>query len=127
MKFGYTIIYVNDVEATLAFYQQAFGLEIGFFHESKQYGELKTGNTTLAFASEALSESNGVTFVKNNKENLAAGFEVALITENVDDAYKNACAAGAIAVKDPVEKPWGQRVAYVRDLNGILIEIASPM
>ncbi|MEM6437045.1 MAG: hypothetical protein AAF773_24805 [Cyanobacteria bacterium P01_D01_bin.115] len=36
-------------------------------------------------------------------------------------------AAGAVAVKVPTAKPWGQVVGYVRDLNGCLIEIASPV
>ena len=35
--------------------------------------------------------------------------------------------AGATAVSIPSEKPWGQRVAYVRDLDGFLIEIGAKM
>jgi catechol 2,3-dioxygenase-like lactoylglutathione lyase family enzyme len=27
MKFGYAILYVDDVEATLSFYEKAFGLK----------------------------------------------------------------------------------------------------
>jgi hypothetical protein len=26
---------------------------------------------------------------------------------------------------EPVTKPWGQTLAYVRDLNGVLVELAS--
>ena len=29
MKFGYTVIYVDDVEATIAFYEKAFGQKRG--------------------------------------------------------------------------------------------------
>ncbi|MDR6644219.1 putative glyoxalase superfamily protein PhnB [Luteibacter sp. 1214] len=25
------------------------------------------------------------------------------------------------------EKPWGQRVGHLRDLNGVIVEICSPM
>lgn len=28
---------------------------------------------------------------------------------------------------EPFEKPWGQTVGYVRDINGVLIELCSPM
>ena len=35
--------------------------------------------------------------------------------------------SGAELIAAPEEKPWGQTVAYVRDFNGILIEIASDM
>jgi len=34
-------------------------------------------------------------------------------------------AAGARKVADPVTKPWGQVVAYVRDLNGLLVELTT--
>jgi len=127
MKLGYTIIYVADVPATLAFYGEAFGLKTRFIHESEQYGELETGSTTLAFASEALAESNGVTFTQNKQGKPAAGFEIALVTEAVDVAYAHACASGASSIKKPQEKSWGQKVAYVRDLNGVIVEICSPV
>lgn len=127
MKFGYTIIYVSDVESTINFYQKAFKLEQGFLHESKQYGELKTGDVKLAFASNAIAESNGVKFVKNDVKKEAAGFEIALITNDVKQDYNDAITNGAIPIKEPMLKPWGQEVAYVRDLNGINVEICSPM
>lgn len=47
MKLGYTIVYVPDVAASLAFFEQAFGIERRFLHESGMYGELDTGATTL--------------------------------------------------------------------------------
>src|SRR5438034_620429 len=66
MRFGYTIMYVPDVEAAINFYKNVFNLEQAFLHESKQYGELNTGETKLAFASEILAQSNDVSFVKND-------------------------------------------------------------
>ena len=38
MKFRYTILYVDDVPAALNFYHAAFGFEISFLHEGKDYG-----------------------------------------------------------------------------------------
>ena len=58
MKLGYTILYVPDVAASLAFFERAFGLKTRFFHESGTYGELDTGSTTLAFAAHELGEAN---------------------------------------------------------------------
>jgi lactoylglutathione lyase len=53
---GYVILYVNDVAASLAFYEKAFGLARRFFQDDngKAYGELETCATRLAFASVAL-------------------------------------------------------------------------
>jgi len=58
MKFGYTIIYIPDVSASLAFFESAFGFSRRFLHESGTYGELQTGETTLVFAAHELAEMN---------------------------------------------------------------------
>ncbi len=58
MKFGYTIIYVPDVAASLSFFEQAFGFVRRFLHESQTYGELETGQTTLSFAAHELAGTN---------------------------------------------------------------------
>lgn len=47
--YGYTILYVENVEATLAFYVKAFGFAQKFITPEKDYGELETGGTTLAW------------------------------------------------------------------------------
>ena len=58
MKFGYTILYVPDVAASLAFFEKAFGLSRRFLAETGDYGELDTGSTTLSFASQELALSH---------------------------------------------------------------------
>ena len=54
-----------------------------------------------------------------------AGAEVALVAEDVPKAFAAAIAGGAVAYVEPITKPWGQIVSYVRDLNGFLVEICS--
>lgn len=126
VKFGYTILYVRDVPQSVAFYQQAFGLRQRFIHESQQYAEIETGGTTLAFASNELAKSNLPNgFFENNRENKPAGIEIGLVTEDVRGLCDRAVKSGAVMLVEPYEKPWGQVVAYVRDLDGILIEICS--
>ena len=127
MKLGYTIIYVADVTATIEFYERAFGLQRRFIHESGLYAELATGETVLAFAGEPMAQMNGVEITVNRPAGVAAGFEIAFVTDDPLGAYAIAVAAGAIAVKPPAAKPWGQVVGYVRDVNGCLVEICSPI
>ncbi|NVD42230.1 VOC family protein [Ensifer sp. HO-A22] len=124
---GYSILYVADVVATVSFYEAAFGLKRKFVHESNLYAEMETGQTTLAFAGEAMAEMNGFAIRANRRTDLAAGFELVLIFADPHEAYRNAVAAGASPLKPPEEKPWGQIVGYVRDINGCLVEIASVM
>ncbi len=126
MKFGYTFLYVKDVEKAVAFYETAFGLKRKFVHEGG-YGEMDTGETKLAFASVELAKANGVSFVPASPEGPSPAVEVAFVTEDVGAAFSVAIGAGAVPVAQPKQKPWGQVVAYVRDLNGFLVEICSPM
>jgi catechol 2,3-dioxygenase-like lactoylglutathione lyase family enzyme len=128
MKLGYTILYVPDVAASLAFYEQAFGLARRFLHESGVYGELATGETTLAFAAHALGDGNfpgGHVHASASAQPL--GMEIGLVTEDVPAAHARALAAGAQELSAPATKPWGQVVSWVRAPDGGLIELCSPM
>ncbi|WP_338871807.1 VOC family protein [Myxococcus stipitatus] len=127
MQLGYVIFYVTDVPATLAFYESTFGLKRRFLHESNTYGELETGSTTLAFASEDMAKSNGLTVRFLRPQETSAAMELGLVTPDVPAAFQRAVQSGAIPVQPPKQKPWGQTVAYVKDLNGVLVELCSPM
>lgn len=128
MKFGYTIVYVESVTATLEFYRAAFGFETRFLHESGQYGELETGATVLAFASHAMGEINlGHSYRRADPNADPLGVELAFVTDDVNAAYQRALQAGARALHEPARKPWGQTVAYVQASDGSLIELCSPM
>lgn len=127
MKFGYTIIYVRDVEEAVAFYVKAFKATCAFITESKQYAQLATEGVALAFVNEAFMAASDIDFTRNSSDVRPAGFEIAFVADDVGAAFDHAVSAGAVPVKAPVAKPWGQVVAYVRDNNGILVEICSPM
>lgn len=127
---GYTIFYVKDVEASVAFYEKAFAMSRRFVTEEADYGELETGATTLAFVSLELAASNldaAGGFAAISADGPPVGASVTLLTDDVPAAVAAALAAGGSHYTDPVDKPWGQTVAYLRDPNGILLEIATPV
>lgn len=127
MKFGYTIVYVADVRAAAEFYGAAFGLATRFVHESGDYAELDTGETTLAFATHQLGEANlPAGYTPLDGLPAPAGIELAFVTDDVAAAVASAVAAGATLVREPTLKPWGQTVAYVRAPDGVLIELCTP-
>lgn len=127
MKFAYTLVYVDDVVKAIQFYEKAFGCKRGFIHESGQYGELITGATKLGFVHHKTAKSHGFKYKKLNTKTVAPGVEIGFVTKNVLKAYQKALNAGAIGVSKPIKKPWGQVVSYVRDCNGLLVELCSPM
>jgi uncharacterized glyoxalase superfamily protein PhnB len=125
MQLGYTILYVDDVPAALAHYEAAFGLATRFLHESKAYGELETGATTLAFAARALLAQQGKATAAPVRGQPC--FEIALTTADVPAALARAVAAGATLVQDAKPMPWGQVVGYVDDRHGFRVELCTPM
>ncbi len=130
VRLGYTIFYVDDVEATLGFYTSGFGLQRRFITPEGDYGELDTGATTLGFASNALAESNLAAvggFTRLDPKVPPPAASITLLTSDVSTTVDVAVEAGARRYLDPVDKPWGQTVAYVLDPNGVLVEVATPV
>tara|TARA_R110000868_G_scaffold161203_1_gene391234 strand:- start:896 stop:1294 length:399 start_codon:yes stop_codon:yes gene_type:complete len=128
MKYGYTIIYVESVKETIEFYEKAFGFQQKFVTPENDYGELISGETTIAFASIELGKSNfKKEFVLSNGTEKPFGVEMAFVTENIESDFKKAIETGANEFEPLAEKPWGQKVGYVRDNNGFLIEICTPI
>lgn len=128
MQFAYTIVYVADVAASLDFFERAFGLTRRFLHESGDYGELETGTTALAFAQHATARGSlGQDYVAADASRAPLGMEIGLACADVSAAYDRAIAAGATGLHEPVTKPWGQTVAYLRCPDGTLVELCTPM
>jgi lactoylglutathione lyase len=128
VKLGYVIVYTGKVDQSVTFYEKAFGLQRRFVHESGQYAEVETGETTLAFVADELAALNVPGgYRKNTPGEAPAGIEVALVSKDVENAYRHAVENGAVPVKSPIKRPWGQVVGYVRDNNGVLVELATPM
>ena len=124
-KLGWVIAYVPDVRAAIEFYETAFGLKRTFVADDASFGELDTGATKLAFASEQLGETNFPGGFERPGER-PFNVELALVVDDVPGAVERAVAAGAAPLSEPKQKPWGQVVAYVRDPFGTLLEIATP-
>ena len=92
------------------------------------YGELVTGTTTLALSERAFVRKH----IFGGAELPAAGqgcSEIGVVVpeDQVDAVFERAIRAGATEVLAPCEQPWGQRISYIRDLDGHLVEICSPV
>jgi lactoylglutathione lyase len=128
VKLGYTILYVSDVTKSIEFYESAFGFQRKFITPENDYGELLTGETTISFVSKQLANSNlKKGFIESSQTEKPFGIELALVTDNVQDIIEKSVNLGALLVEQPVQKPWGQTVGYIRDLDGFLLEICTPL
>ncbi|CAI9108063.1 OLC1v1007579C1 [Oldenlandia corymbosa var. corymbosa] len=125
--FAYTVVYVKDVAKSVAFYAKAFGSNVRRLDESHRWGELESGQTTIAFTPIHQHETDDLT---GQVKIPSSGYErqpveVCFDYSDVDAAYKRALENGAVGVSEPEEKEWGQKVGYVRDIDGIVVRIGS--
>ncbi len=87
-----------------------------------------SGQTTIAFASLDLGNSNFKNgFKKIDINEKPFGIEMAFTSENIESDFQNAINSGATEYEPIIEKPWGQKVGYLRDNNGFLIEVCTPI
>ncbi len=128
MQLGYTILYVDDVGASLDAWVAAFDLSERFRTEDGTYGELDTGATVLSFAEREFGRGHFADpVVRASFDGAPSRFELGFVTADVPAGFARAVAAGMRPIVEPAIRPWGQVVGWVQDANGILVEIASPM
>jgi lactoylglutathione lyase len=127
LKLGWVIVYVDQPTAVSAFYAETFGLQPEFAAPDGSYAQLDTGPTKLAFASYGLGDGNFDGGVQRPATTQPTNVEIALVAQDVDGAHAEALAAGCENLAAPQDKPHGQRVAFVRDPFGTLVELATPM
>ncbi len=126
LRLGWVIAYVDEPAVAAAFYERAFGLAVQFSAPDGTYAQMDTGATKLAFAAYALGEQNfagGV--MRAPLDGQPPNVEITLVAEDVDGAFERALQAGCAALAAPQDKPHGQRVGYVRDPFGTLVELAT--
>ena len=83
----------------------------------------------LAFISEAFVEEDRVCSAACRSLSIdpicRASAHVALWSDNIEQDWLRAVEAGAEIVKALEAKPWGQIAGYVRDQDGIIVELCT--
>lgn len=123
-RLAWIIVYVTELAPSLDLYTTAFGLTVAFEHPGGDYAEFATGPTALALCTYALAAES--TRLSLEGENTPRS-NITLVVDDVPAAFERALNAGATPIAEPVTKPWGQASSYVADLDGNLVELASPV
>jgi lactoylglutathione lyase len=119
------IVYVDDVAASLTFYEGVLDTERHHLDEDGSYGEIEYGETRIGFAASWHARRNlDIPFRRNDRSDEPGAFELYFVVEEVDGAFNRALEAGGSAASHPADKPWG-RTAIVRDPDGVLVELAA--
>ena len=127
MQFGSTVLFVEDVEGVIAFYEKAFGFKAKFYDRAFGFAIIKAGGPEIGFASHTAGEQMMPgEFVPPQNGN-PEGVEIAFYTDDVKAAYNKAIEAGAKSLAEPKAMSWGQTVAYVRSVEGTVVGFCTPL
>ena len=119
-RVGYVIVFVGDLERSLAFYRDVIGLP--FRLRGDGYVEFATeGSRFGLYDRNRLDELTG----QDPTAPARPGGEVVFLVGDVDAEAERLRAAGATILAGPVDRAWGHRTLHVEDPDGFVVELAE--
>ena len=120
-KVDYVILYVRDLEASIAFYRDAIGLPHKFTDSG--YAEFATEGTKFAL----FDRSRVSGLIGREPADGGPSGEVAFMVDDVDAHAERFRAAGVQILSGPESRSWGQRTLHFLDPDGNVVEFAQEL
>ena len=122
MNFISTRIITDDVTRLVGFYERATGVQADWSGED--FAELRTPCATLAIAS-----TRTVPLFAPGAARPADNHSVIIefLVDDVDSVYKNLADVVTDFVNEPTTMPWGNRSLLLRDPDGNLVNLFTPV
>jgi lactoylglutathione lyase len=117
-RIGYVILYVADLDASIAFYRDVIGLPYRFTDAG--YAEFGTEGTRFA-----LYERRRAEWLTGRTVTPGPAAEIVLVVDDVDAHADRIAALGATVLSGPADRPWGHRTVHVADPDGFVVELAQ--
>jgi lactoylglutathione lyase len=119
-RVGYVIVFVGDLERSVAFYRDVLGLPFRLYGDG--YAEFATDGARFGlYDRNRLGELTGQDATAPGRP----GGEVVFLVEDVDAEAARLAAAGARILRGPVDRPWGHRTLHLEDPDGFVVELAE--
>ncbi|MGW1345880.1 VOC family protein [Kribbella sp. NPDC002412] len=118
MELGYVILYVEDLDVSVAFYRDVLGLPHKFTDAG--YAEFATGATRFA-----LYERRRAEWLTGRAVSPGPAAEIVLMAGDVDACADRLAGLGVTVLSGPADRPWGHRTVHVADPDGFVVELAQ--
>jgi lactoylglutathione lyase len=117
---GYVILFVGDLERSIAFYRDVIGLPFKLHGDG--YAEFATRGARFGlYDRNRLGELTG----HGPRAPASPGGEVVFLVGDVDAEAERLRAAGVAILKGPVDRAWGHRTLHLEDPDGFVVELAQ--
>ena len=120
---AFPIIYSSDLQRAVRFYRDALGFAETFrfpVDGDPEFVSLSLdGSGGIALAGPGTS-LHGLPITPG-----ARGFELCVYTDDVDEAVADLRSRGYGVLLEPIDQPWGERMAYVADTDGNPVMICA--
>jgi lactoylglutathione lyase len=117
-RIGYVILYVSDLDVSIAFYRDVLGLPYRFTDAG--YAEFGTEGTRFA-----LYERRRAEWLTGRTVTPGPAAEIVLLVDDVDAHASRLASHGAMILSGPADRPWGHRTIHVADPDGFVVELAQ--
>ena len=114
-------LFMEDLEASKAFYEQVFGLPTVYEDDNSAVFRFGSTLVNLLRATEAPSLVTPATVAAPDA---GSRFQLTLGVEDVDATCEDLERRGVELLNGPMDRPWGIRTASFRDPGGHIWEIA---
>ncbi len=124
-SFMLPILYVDDIERSLALYRDHFQMRETYRFPREgvpEHVEVGLGDVTLGISSGAGLRSHHLPPATRGTP-----FELAFGCDDADAVLADLLAAGCSKLIEPFDSPAGRRVVYVTDFDGNRISVSSPL
>ncbi len=114
-------LFVEDLAATKAFYETAFGLPVHYEDEASAVFNFRNTLINLLVATEGPDLIGPATLAPVGS---GARFQLTISVEDVDAMVTELRSRGVEFLNGPIDRPWGIRTAAFQDPAGNVWEIA---
>lgn len=115
-------LFVEDLDAAKAFYQQVFGLQVHYADDDSAVFDF--GNTIVNLL-RATAARELVALATVADRDAGARLQLTITVDDVDATCAELAKRGVELLNGPMDRPWGIRTASFRDPGGHIWEVAS--